>query len=140
MGAVANGALDAGGEVVGVIPSRHAQAAHTKLTQLFVVETLHERKAKMAELSDGFVALPGGYGTLEEFAEAVTWGQLGFHRKPTALLNVANYFEDLLRFLDHAVTEGFVRPEYRPLVIVSESPSELLNELLAWSPAVQAAW
>jgi hypothetical protein len=140
MGEVADAALAAGGAVVGVIPRRHAHAAHPGVSQMFVVESLHERKAKMAELSDGFIALPGGYGTLEEFAEAVTWGQLGYHRKPTALLNVASYFDALLTFLDHAVVEGFVRPEYRPLVISHDSPALLLDALAAWTPTLPGTW
>ena len=119
MGAVADAALAAGGEVIGVIPQRlvDRELAHRGLTELHVVETLHERKARMAALSDGFIALPGGLGTLEELAEVASWAQLGLHAKPIGLLDRAGYWDHLLRWLDHAVEEGFLAPAHRALVI-----------------------
>ena len=118
MGAVADAALAAGGEVIGVIPRRlvDRELAHGGLTELHIVETLHERKAGMAALSDGFIALPGGLGTLEELAEVASWGQLGLHAKPIGLLGRAGYWDHLLRWLDHAVVEGFLTPANRALV------------------------
>lgn len=118
MGAVADAALAAGGEVIGVIPRRlvDRELAHAGVTELRVVETLHERKAGMAALSDGFIALPGGLGTLEELAEVASWAQLGLHAKPIGLLGRAGYWDDLRRWLDHAVDEGFLTPANRALV------------------------
>ncbi len=142
MGLVADAALEAGGEVIGVIP--HALAArevdHTGLTALHKVETMHERKALMAELADGFVALPGGIGTLEELMEVWTWMQLGIHRQPVGLLNVAGYFDGLLAFVDHAVAEGFVRPAHRDLLLVAETPAALLDALDGWQPPDVPRW
>ena len=142
MGAVADAALAEGGEVIGVIP--HALAArevdHVGLTALHKVDTMHERKALMAELSDGFVALPGGLGTLEELMEVWTWVQLGIHRSPVGLLNVAGYFDGLLGFVDHAVAEGFVRPAHRDLLVVADTPLALLDALTAWQPPDVPHW
>ena len=142
MGLVADAALEAGGEVIGVIP--HALAArevdHTGLTALHKVETMHERKALMAELADGFVALPGGIGTLEELMEVWTWMQLGIHRQPVGLLNVAGYFDGLLAFVDHAVAEGFVRPAHRDLLLVADTPAALLDALDGWQPPDVPRW
>ncbi|MEO6525256.1 MAG: TIGR00730 family Rossman fold protein, partial [Gemmatimonadaceae bacterium] len=118
MGSLADAALAAGGEVIGVMP-RHLvdrEVAHSNLTRLDIVASMHERKARLAEMADAFVALPGGLGTLEEFTEIWTWGQLGLHRKPYGLLNVAGYYTPLMTFLDHAVAERFVRPEHRAMV------------------------
>jgi uncharacterized protein (TIGR00730 family) len=142
MGALADAALAAGGEVIGVIP-RHlveAEVAHEGLSKLHVVSSMHERKALMAQLSDAFVALPGGLGTLEEFAEVTTWSQLGLHAKPTGLLNLLGYFDHLLRFLDHAVTERLIRPEHRDLVISQQAPAALLAELEHWRPPAGHKW
>jgi len=128
MGALADAALAAGGEVIGVMP-RHLvdrEVAHTGLSRLEVVASMHERKARLAELAEGFVALPGGLGTLEEFTEIWTWGQLGLHQKPYGLLNAAGYYTSFLAFLDHAVAERFVRAEHRAMVHVAEEPSALL--------------
>jgi uncharacterized protein (TIGR00730 family) len=127
--------LAAGGEAVGVIPQALTgkEIAHPGLTEQHVTVSMHERKALMAELSDGFVALPGGYGTLEEFAEVLTWTQLGIQRKPCGLLDVAGFFGPLLRFLDHATAEGFVRPENRGLVLSDTEPERLLQRMAAWS-------
>ena len=129
MGALADAVLAARGEVIGVIPDRllAKEIAHTDLTTLHVVSSMHERKALMADLSDAFVAMPGGFGTWEEFFEVLTWSQLGLHRKPCGLLNVGGYFDPLLTFMTHAVSEGFVRPEHQAMVVVSRSPDELLD-------------
>lgn len=142
MGALADAALAAGGEVTGVIP-RHlveAEVAHEGLSRLHVVSSMHERKALMAQLSDAFIALPGGLGTLEEFAEVTTWSQLGLHAKPTGLLNVLGYFDDLLRFLDHAVAERFIRPGHRDLVISQPEPPALLAALERWQAPADHKW
>ncbi len=142
MGAVADAALGAGGEVVGVIPGALAskEIAHAGLTRLEVVDSMHERKARMAELADGFVALPGGMGTLEELAEVLTWGQLGLHRKPCGVLDVAGYWRPLVAFLDHAVAERFLRPADRALLLVEERPAALLDALAAYQPPPHPRW
>ena len=131
MGAVADAALEAGGSVIGVIPEALVarEIAHTGLTELRVVSSMHQRKALMADLSDAFVALPGGWGTLEEFFEVLTWTLLGFHSKPCALLNVGGYFDGLLAFVEHAADEGFVRQKPRELVLVADEPVALLERL-----------
>jgi uncharacterized protein (TIGR00730 family) len=131
MGAVADATLAAGGEVIGVIPSALVtkEIAHNALTDLRVVSSMHERKAMMADLADAFVALPGGWGTLEEFFEALTWAQLGLHRKPCGLLNAQGYFDGLLAFLAHSIDQGFVRPEYAAMIAVAGAPTELLERL-----------
>ena len=142
MGALADGALAAGGEIIGVMPAHlvEREVAHRGLTRLDVVASMHERKAKLAEMADGFVALPGGLGTLEEFAEIWTWGQLGLHRKPYGLLNVNGYFTPLLTFLDHAVTEQFFRPEYRALLVVDTDPASLIARMEALEPPPLPRW
>jgi uncharacterized protein (TIGR00730 family) len=131
MGVLADAVLHAGGHVIGVIPEAlmAREVGHRGLPDLRVVKTMHERKALMAELADGFIALPGGMGTFEEFLEVVTWAQLGFHSKPCALLNVAGFFDPLLRLLDHAVGEGFIRPNHRSLVIVEPDPGAVLERM-----------
>ncbi len=136
MGMVADAALAAGGEVVGVIPRRLArkEIAHAGLTRLRVVPSMHARKAMMADLADAFVALPGGLGTLEELTEVLTWAQLGLHAKPCALLDVAGYWRPLIRLLDHAAEERFLRPEHRRLLVVERSPERLLDRLGRWRP------
>src|SRR5580698_579069 len=128
MGAVADAALAAGGAVVGVIPDviREREIDHKGLTELHVVRTMHERKALLASRADAFVALPGGYGTLDEFIEVVTWAQLRIHAKPCVLVNVDGFFDGLLRFLDHTVAEGFIVPENRGLVQVAADPEAAL--------------
>ncbi len=142
MGALADTVLEAGGEVVGVIPEQQVgdEVAHQGLTELHVVGSMHERKALMAELSDGFIALPGGLGTLEEFAEVVTWSQLGLHRKPTGLLNTAGYYDALLQFLDHAVAESFLRPQDRALILAETQVRPLLELMRAWVPEQEQRW
>jgi uncharacterized protein (TIGR00730 family) len=136
MGEVATAALAAGGEVLGVIP--HAlsgkEIALAECTELVVVDTMHERKALMADRSDAFVALPGGYGTCDELFEIVTWAQLGIHRKPVGLLNVNGFFTPLLGWLDHVVAEGLLKPKHRDLLLVADTVPELLARLTAWTP------
>ncbi|MFO0723223.1 MAG: TIGR00730 family Rossman fold protein [Myxococcota bacterium] len=131
MGAVADGALDKGGEVIGVIPEKlkEMEVAHDGLTQLHVVEGMHARKAMMARISDGFIALPGGWGTMEEVFEVTTWAQLNYHHKPVGLLNVLGYFDHLRRFIDHAVESGFIRSVHKNLIQVSDEPGDLLDSM-----------
>lgn len=140
MGILADGMLERGAEVIGVIPESLLawEVAHTGLADLRVVDSMHARKAMMADLADGFIALPGGLGTLEEFLEVCTWAQLGFHGKPMGLLDVDGYFAPLLRLLDHAVAERFVRPEHRDMVLVGEDAGALL-EAMAKRPAPESA-
>jgi uncharacterized protein (TIGR00730 family) len=142
MGAVADAALEGGGHVIGVIPQSlvDREIAHPGLGDLRVVESMHERKAVMAELSDAFVALPGGTGTLEELFEVYTWNQLGLHAKPLGLFNVRGYYDALARFLDHAVQERFVTREHRAMLLVDEGLDDLLDGLDAWKPPVQPKW
>ena len=143
MGILADAALAEGGQVIGVIPRGLArkELLHTGLTELRVVESMHERKATMAELADAFVALPGGLGTLEETLEVLTWSQLGIRRKPVALLNVRGYWDALLELLGRAVEEGFVRREYLGLLLTGEAPEELLERLTTWrAPGLPQAW
>ena len=142
MGVLADAAVSAGGDVVGVIPEAlmAREVAHRGLTDLRVVASMHERKALMAELADAFVALPGGFGTLEEFCESLTWAQLGIHRKPCGLLNVEGFFDPLLLLFDHAVRERFVSPDHRSLVVVEEDPERLLDALSRWEPPALERW
>lgn len=136
MGVLANSALAAGAEVIGVIPRAIAskELVHTGLTELRLVATMHERKATMAALVDGFVALPGGFGTFEETLEMLTWSQLGVHAKPVGVLNAGGYYDGLLRWLSHAVSEGFVQRENLGLLLFGDTPAELLDALAAWRP------
>jgi uncharacterized protein (TIGR00730 family) len=142
MGAVADAALDAGGDVIGVIPQSlvDKEVAHRGLPDLRVVHSMHERKALMADLSDGFIALPGGWGTLEELFETVTWAQLGLHQKPCGLLNVSGYFDGLLTFVAHAVREGFLRQAHADALLVETSPSTLLAAFDRYQPMAVAKW
>jgi uncharacterized protein (TIGR00730 family) len=142
MGAVADATLEAGGEVIGVIPRalQLRELAHARLTTLHVVSSMHERKAKMAELADGFVALPGGMGTLEEFAEILTWAQLGLHARPSGLLDVGGYYAPLIQFFDRAVAEGFVRAEHRRMVMIADEPDALLELFAAYQPPAVEKW
>ncbi len=130
MGALASAAVEAGGDVIGIMPGAlvKKEVAFTGLKDLRIVETMHERKAMMAELSDGFVALPGGLGTIEEFFEVLTWAQLGMHKKPCGLLNVNGYFDPLAAFIDHAVAQQFISPTGRSLVIMENTPEKLLQK------------
>jgi uncharacterized protein (TIGR00730 family) len=139
---VADTVLQNGGTVVGILPRvlEAWEVAHNGLSELVVVETMHERKHQMAERADAFVALPGGIGTLDEFAEIFVWAQIGSHRKPVALLNVAGYFDPLLAFLDHMVTERFLRAEQRATLIVETDSAALLARLRAFQPVVVEKW
>ena len=136
MGEVASAALAAGGTVVGVIPHALAlkEIAQEDCTELVVVDTMHERKALMADRSDAFVALPGGFGTCDELFEILTWAQLGIHNRPVAVLNVNGFFTPLLAWLDHIVTEGLLRPKHRGLLLVADAVPDLLDALAAWVP------
>src|SRR5262249_59356970 len=136
MGVLADSVLDASGEVIGVIPQRLAtrEIAHQRLADLRVVGSMHERKALMAELADGFIALPGGFGTLEELLEVTTWAQLGLHAKPIGLLDVRGYFGPLVALVERAAAEGFVAPENRGLLIVASAVDRLLADLRAYVP------
>ena len=142
MGVLADAALTAGGRVIGVIP--HAlvarELAHQGLTSLHVVNSMHERKALMADLADGFIALPGGFGTLEEFCEAVTWTQLGVHAKPCGLLNVDGFYDGLLAFFEHALGEEFLKPTHRQIVVAHSDAAPLIDRLAAWTPPDVTKW
>ena len=142
MSALADTMLDERGDIIGVIPRMlvEREVANTALADLRIVESMHERKAMMAELADGFIALPGGIGTLEEFFEIWTWGQLGMHEKPCGLLNVAGYFDPLLQFLDGAVAEKFVREVHRGMVVVESDPAKLLARFAAYEPPRVVKW
>jgi len=143
MGVLADTALAAGGEVIGVIPGPLAslELAHPGVTEMRVVGSMHERKATMASLVDGFIALPGGLGTFEETLEVLTWAQLGIHRKPVGVLNVEGYWDGLLRMLTHAVREGFVRRDDLALLLFADAPGKLLDRFEAWQPpAFPRAW
>ncbi|MGH7659483.1 MAG: TIGR00730 family Rossman fold protein [Vulcanimicrobiaceae bacterium] len=131
MGLLADAARAAGGEVIGIIPQALAEReiAHSGLTELRIVDSMHERKALMGDLSDGFVALPGGFGTLEEFCEVITWSQLGIHSKPCGILNVAGYFNHLIAMFDYAVSQGFITVEKRGIVLEAERPEEIIERM-----------
>jgi uncharacterized protein (TIGR00730 family) len=142
MGAVADAALAAGGAVTGVIPQalRGKELDHKSLTEMHVVNSMHERKALMAELSDGFIALPGGAGTLEEFFEVWTWGQLGYHTKPFGLLNVAGYYDHLVQFMRTTVSERFIKQDHVDMVMVEQEPTALLQRFAAYVPVALPKW
>ncbi len=142
MGAVADGALEAGGEVIGVIPRRlfPAEIPHSGLSEQHVVETMHERKALMAELSDAVIALPGGTGTLDELFEMFTWSQLGLHRKPIGLLDVEGYWARLLAFLDHMVAERFIHAEHRDALLIERDAEALLDRLSSFQHRARDKW
>jgi uncharacterized protein (TIGR00730 family) len=142
MGAIADATLDAGGEAIGVIPQAlvEREIAHPGLADLRVVGSMHERKALMAELADGFVALPGGMGTLEELFEVYTWTQLGLHSKPLGLLDVRGYYAKLVAFLDHAVAERFMTVEHREMLVVEQRAEALLEAFRRWRPPVRTKW
>ena len=142
MGAVADAALNEGGEVIGVIPEALVakEIAHAGLTRLHVVGSMHERKKLMADLSDAFITLPGGYGTLEEFSEVLSWAQLSIHEKPCALLDVDGYWEPLISLLDRAVAEGFVNPAHRFLVLEEQDPEALLDLMFRYTPPETKKW
>lgn len=142
MGALADSVLDAGGEAIGVIPEalEAREITHPELTELHVVESMHARKQTMVDLADGFVALPGGLGTVEEIFEVLTWAQLGFHKHPCGFLNVDGYYDDLTAFLDHAVSEEFVKPTHREIAIAESSPEALLDAFASYDPPRVEKW
>jgi len=142
MGIIADAVLKVGGEAQGVIPENlmALEVGHKGLTKLHVVHSMHERKALMADLSDAFVAMPGGFGTLEEFCEVLTWTQLGLHAKPCGILNILGYYSPLLAMFDHAVEERFLKPENRALVLAGESPTDLLQAMDEWRPVRVEKW
>lgn len=142
MGILADTMLARGGEAIGVIPQALVarEVAHNGLTDLRVVQSMHERKQLMADLSDAFIALPGGFGTFEEFCEAVTWSQLGIHKKPCGLVNVEGYFDPLIELFDRAVREEFLHPKNRALVLVAERPADLLRKLEKFEPITAEKW
>lgn len=142
MGAVADAALAAGGKVVGVIPQAlvDREVAHDRLSELIVTRSMHERKARMAERADAFVALPGGVGTLEEIFEIWTWSQLGMHTKPCGLLNVEGYYDTLIRFLDEGAAQGFMKPQHRSMLLTATDADTLLARFAAYEPPVVTQW
>lgn len=142
MGALADAALAEGGEVIGIIPEslQKKEIAHEGLTEQHVVGSMHERKALMAKLSDGFIALPGGMGTLEELCEILTWAQLGFHKKPCGLLDVAGYYSALGQFFDNAVAQGFVKAEHRAMLLTAPTPGELIDKFGSYVAPVVNKW
>ena len=142
MGVVADAVLAAGGRVIGVIPQAlmEKEVGHAGLTELHVVQSMHERKALMADLSDGFIAMPGGFGTFEEFCEVITWTQLGFHEKPCGLFNIDGFYEPLIVMFDHATTEQFIRPVHRSLVLTAKDPDTLIDLLANYQHKTVQKW
>jgi uncharacterized protein (TIGR00730 family) len=142
MGVLADTALAAGGEVIGVIP--HAlfakEVGHAGIPDLRIVGSMHERKALMADLADGFIAMPGGWGTFDEFCEILTWAQLGLHRKPCGILNVEGYYDTLLAMFDHSVAEGFLKPEYKPIVLAAAEPEDLVAKMRTYRAPLLDKW
>ncbi len=142
MGAVADSALASGGEVIGVIPQSLVakELSHKGLTELHVTASMHERKAMMADLSDGFIALPGGVGTLEELFEIWTWAQLGFHKKGVGVLNIGGFYDPLIAFLDHVAGERFMQPQHRGMLLVEDTPEKMIAALKAYEAPVVTKW
>jgi uncharacterized protein (TIGR00730 family) len=142
MGEIADTVLAGGGEVIGVIPQAlvDKEVSHAGLTELKIVDSMHERKEIMADISEGFIALPGGLGTIEEIFEVLTWAQLGFHKKPCALLNVKGYYDKLTQFLNHAVAEGFIANTHREMLLVEEEPHRLLEIMATYSAPAVDKW
>lgn len=142
MGAVATGAIEAKGRVIGVLPEFLAakELRYDGLTDLIIVDNMHERKAKMSELAQGFIALPGGFGTMEELFETLTWAQLSLHKKPVGLLNVDGYYDALLEFVDKIVSNGFMKPEYRKLILVSADIEDLLQQMREYKSPLNQKW
>ncbi|WP_299480957.1 TIGR00730 family Rossman fold protein [uncultured Roseibium sp.] len=142
MGTVADAALEAGGEVVGVLPRslQEKEIGHEGLNELHLVGSMHERKAMMADLSDGFIALPGGVGTLEEIFEVWTWGQLGYHEKPCGFLNVAGYYDQLIAFLDHQTEEAFTKPAMRNMIQISATAQDMIDQFKTYTPPSTPKW
>mgnify|MGYP002713007999 CR=1 FL=1 len=142
MGTIANAALGAGGSVTGVLPKflNRKEVGHVALSELILVESMHERKQKIEQLSDAFIAMPGGFGTLEEVAEMLTWAQLGLHQKPIGLFNINRYYDTLLTQLDHMVNEGFLKPQNRNMVLNANSPETIVQSLEAFVPIAVPKW
>jgi uncharacterized protein (TIGR00730 family) len=142
MGKLATAALEAGGHVTGVIPRfmMEKEIGRIDLSDLRIVDSMHTRKAMMAELAEGFIALPGGFGTLEEFCEILTWSQLGLHKKPFGMLNVAGFYNHFLAFIDHAVAHGLIKAKHRELILATEEPEQLLGMMFAWKPVEEKKW
>ena len=142
MGAVANGSLEHSGKVIGVIPEflKTKEIEHTSLSQLIVVDTMQERKTKMSELCDGVIALPGGFGTLEELFEMLTWGQLGLHSKPIAILNTNGYYDELIQFLDKMVSKGLLKEVNRKMILISSDIDDLLNKMRTYEAPEEGKW
>lgn len=142
MGTLADAVLKNGGEAIGIMPQAlfEKEVSHSNLTEFKVVGSMHERKALMADISDGFIALPGGLGTLEELFETLTWAQLGFHKKPCGLLNTRDYFSHLSTFLDHTVNEGFVGKIHRDMLLVEQDPVKLLKRMFSYRPPMVDKW
>jgi len=142
MGEMANSILKNGGRAIGVIPKalEDKELSHRGLSELKVVNTMHERKAMMSELSDAFIALPGGIGTLEEFFEVLTWAQLGFQKKPCGLLNIAGYYDHLIKFIDHMVAEGFLHVDHRDLMVIEKNPANIISKLKNHKPLDTSKW
>ncbi|GAA4280062.1 LOG family protein [Gaetbulibacter aestuarii] len=142
MGAVANGALENSGKVIGVLPNflKSKELAHQGLTELIIVDSMHQRKTKMNELCDGVIALPGGFGTMEELFEMLTWGQLGLHKKPIGILNVNGFYDDLISFLDHTVTKGLLKAVNRDMLLVSDNIDDLLSKMKTYQPKITGKW
>ena len=142
MGEIADTVLAGGGEVIGVIPQAlvDKEVSHAGLTELKIVDSMHERKEIMADISEGFIALPGGLGTIEEIFEVLTWAQLGFHKKPCALLNVKGYYDKLTQFLNHAVAEGFIANPHREMLLVEDEPHRLLEIMAAYNAPAVDKW
>ncbi len=142
MGEIADAVLSAGGKVIGVMPRAlvEKEVQHDGLTELLVVDSMHERKLKMADISDGFIAMPGGLGTLEELFEILTWGQLGFHQKPCALLNIEGYYDMLSAFLNHAVDEQFIKAVHSHMLLIEDSPAQILQSMLNYQAPTEDKW
>jgi len=142
MGVIADAVIDNGGRATGIIPEAllRKEVAHDRLTDLQVVGSMHDRKARMADISDGFIALPGGLGTVEELFEMLTWAQLGFHQKPVGILNVSGYFDHLSTFLDHAVAEQFVKKEHRKMLMIEDDPEKLIDAFEQYESPVVEKW
>ena len=136
MGEIADTVIKAKGHVIGVIPKQlhEREVSHNGISDLRVVDSMHERKALMAELSDGFIAMPGGFGTIEEIFEVITWAQLNFHNKPCGLLNINGYYDNLIKFMDNAVKEKFIEPENRAMILIDEEPETLLEKMMNYAP------
>ncbi len=142
MGVIANTVIDGGGEVIGVMPEALAkrEITHQNITELHIVKSMHERKALMSELSDGFIALPGGLGTFEEFFEVLTWAQLGIHKKPCGILNINGYYDNLFLFLNHTVSERLLKKEYYDMILEDKSPTKLLDKFKTYKPPTVKKW